>query len=148
MGNRCFVPLEGGEIEIIHVPTPGGGGVEWRYTVPANYEITLLSLRFELLTGAVPGVRKPGIVFENAFDPVLEQVWIPTSLSVPEGETYTLNFWLGSQRQVGVALTNSWFDALPLIRWPAGTSWGSKTYNLKPGDLYPDIWQVVAKWRV
>lgn len=23
MGNRCFVPLEGGEIEIIHVPTPG-----------------------------------------------------------------------------------------------------------------------------
>lgn len=147
MGSRCFVPLEGGEIEIINVPAPGGGGVEWFYTVPARYEMSLLTLSFELVTSGVAGARYLGLFFGYMVGAIYERVFIQTPTLVLDSSNQKYFFSLGSP-DVNTTGLLSVYNALPDLRWPSGAQWGTVTFNLKPGDLFQNINQVVSKWEV
>jgi hypothetical protein len=147
MGNRCFVPFEGGEIIMMNVGHDMGGGVEWYYSVPVGYEMTLLSVRFQLVVGAIIGPRRVAFTFQSPFDLVLENINITFPHVLSENETWDFFLWAGSQR-IAPSASYPVCDALPSVRIRSRSGWGTKTLNIKPGDVYTFVSQVVVRWRV
>lgn len=147
MGNRCFVPFVGGEIIMMNVPFDPGGGVEWEYTVPVGYEMTLLAVYYELTTSAIVGSRNTGFIFRNNFDAARERVRLRFSPAMIESRTWLFNLWLGNSRTALAVAGSRVSDALPLVRCGNPYGWGSDC-GLLVGDVWNFVRQVVIRWRV
>lgn len=142
-GNQCFVPLTGGEVIDINVAAPAAG-VDWIYTVPAGYEMTLLAVFFRLVTDGTVATRYPMFVMwgTDGFD----RYRIRFTTNITAGLTRNFSYGLGQGRADSLVLV-TYSDTLPAVRWGAGEHWGPATTGLQAGDQFSIIHQTVCRWR-
>jgi len=148
MGNVCLTPLEGGEIVIITVPNPGGTS-DWIYSVPAGYEMTLLSVTWQVSTSALVGDRYIGYFsWGPVADAVLYRMLTVFTTVIIAGQSRAVVLCLQSSR-TNQNIVNHYHDSLPEIRYTPGMRWGGTWAGSSlPGDQFFNIVQTVIRWRV
>lgn len=143
MGNKCYVPLEGGELIDINVPNPAGA-TDWIYTIPAGYEMSLLLAFYRFTTSAIVGPRYPMFVMYGADN--FDRYRIRLS-AMAAGQIRNVSLCVGSARDASYSNVTS-MDSLPDVRWPAGDQWGSATSGMQVGDQFTIIHLLAVRWRV
>lgn len=138
------MPLDGGEVVDISIGNPAAG-TDWIYTVPAEYEMTLLHVFFRLVTDANVAVRYPMWVMWgiDGFDRVRNRF----TTNITAGLTRNFSYALGNARADSLVLV-TYSDALPNCRWGPGEKWGPATTGLQATDQFSIIHQLVVRWRV
>lgn len=143
MGNKCFVPLTGGEIVSVIVPNPAIG-IDWVYVFPADYEYTIMAVFYRLFTGITAGNRYEMFTIYPADS--IDYCRVMFSAAIPASQQRRFSFDLGSRRADNLVIT-TFHDALPDCRWAAGFRCGSATANIKATDQLQDIALTLKRWR-
>ena len=144
-GNVCFVPLSGGQVVNIDPANPGAGN-DWTYTVPAGYEMSLLSVCYRFTADATIAIRHPLFVMwgPDAFD----RFRLRFALNITAGQVKIFSLAVGNARADSMAPANNlYMDTLPSVRLAAGLNWGAFAVSAGSTDAFSDIHMIVRQWR-
>jgi len=142
MGNKCYVPQEGGEIVEVVVPNPAPGA-DWIYILPNGYEYTVQTVYYRLFTNIVGGNRYEMFVIFPADN--VEYYRVMFSSMIPVGVERRVSLGLGDSRADSLVTVN-FHDSLTDTRWPAGFRLGSATASIKAADQLQDITVTLIRW--
>ena len=149
MGNRCFVPLTGGEINPITVPNPAAGA-NWSYTLPVSYEQEIRALECKLTCAAAAGNRAPKFQILSPGGAVLWEVAF--SVASTTGQVSVFSLWLDCPRSnysfIIPGGNHEYNDGLPFVRLVPGCVVASAFLLLNVADQFSDISLVTHMWRV
>ena len=149
MGNRCFVPLQGGEINTISPANPAAGA-NWSYTFPASYEQEIRTIECKLTAAvAVANRRARFQVLEPGGAVIVDLLFTAYTTT---GEVSVFSLFVGCSRpdySLIIAVGNHVYnDALPTMRIVPGCTVQSLFTALNAADQFSDIKIMSHMWRV
>lgn len=149
MGNLCFVPLQGGEINPVSVGNPAAGA-NWAYTLPAFYEQELRTLECKLTAAAVAGNRYPVFEILEPAGAVIVRIYF--SVATTTGQISVLSLFVGCSRSdastIVVGGNHEYSDALPMMRLLPGCVIQSNVGALNAADQFSEIRLLFHRFRV
>lgn len=151
MGNKCFVPLEGGE----SIPVPladTAPGATWLFTVPlapVPYEYELRTLHFKCNTDLNVANRTAILLINDTLGNVHWSLYFTQVLI--NGQTGNFDIFVGCSRANWSALLTANYynynDSLPAIRLLPGWTLGAYFDLLQAGDTFTEIRILAHRWR-
>jgi len=151
MGNKCYVPELGGELNPTVIPNPAPGAT-WLYTVPPLFEVEIRTLHCKCTTSIAVANRVPIFLMQDALGNVQWTLYFTQLLAA----SYLGNFdlYVGASRtNFSVLLTlgppayYNYNDALPSIRMLPGWQLGAFFALLDVADQFSEIRLGLRQWR-
>jgi len=146
MGNKCYIPEEGGEI-VEHLLGNPAAGADWIFTIPTGYEYTPLLIFYRFLADANVATRY--FMFVTYGADAFDRTRIRFTVNGAATLSYRFSLARGNMAadRTFVSGVTTFMDCLPRQRYISGDRWGSATTGIQVGDQYSTIQLLALRWK-